>query len=740
MLTFEAAMLWCALQATLVAGLGSVATWLLIRRAPGSAAIAATGATLTVLGMTLLVPVPLPAMSLGGHEDSESLVRSPEASGGESEKQDLEKAIPGIDLAAVLETVRRTVGGGAVQPEVARAKEVGWASVLLAIGAVVGVTRLGASWRYVARLRESAITISDPRLATLFATLARQLGVRRAVEVAETPLLASPAIVGWRRPLVLLPAGWNAWSHEELQAAMAHELAHAARGDFGWRTLAGVVQAAHAINPLMHVLVRRLALAQELAADRLAATAMGGTGNYLRAMSALALRLDDDRRHGPDTLREWRLRAESLVLPNFSSFLMRRIAMLRSTDGSMAGAERRAIGLVAATLIAVVGVGTVVVRGGAEPAGPIRDESGSAVELFSRSPLEASAAFQGKQGLCVVRFHDLAQLPAFAPVIQLGNSLINEQWQAAFGSQGAPTLRLEAVQRAVGTIKSTWSSTVDADGEKHESHTVECEGFVIQFVDDVEWRPWINKYVPGAEEVHVDGFEYVKLPKLPGSSDVQGFVASRDAKTLVFSSNLEQLRKLAAGAGDDGNSRSTPLASVDGGLIALAADAAGLGLDARLNDATFTTEDAAAIAAVRTIALDVRQIGIGFDLDESSNESEMRFRLGCSDQASAERIRAALVTLRPHFEPHLKAAATNSTLITTSDDGNGAGMVRTAGGDDTDQQCAAWYLALMESAEVRLEPRVDGMVDVWIDCRAPFPRTILTAYQRAEDADSIPVK
>jgi hypothetical protein len=229
MATYEAAVLWCALQTTLVAGLGAMAARLLMRRAPGSAAIAATGASLTVLGMTLLMPVPFPALWLRERDNAESMTRSPAHSGEEVEGQEENRSVAGVDLAAIIEVVRRTAGGGGVHPEAAHAREISWVSVAVGIGAVVGVMRLGASWHYVARLWASARPILEPRLATQFATLAKQLGVSRVVNVAETPLLTSPAIVGWQRPLVLLPSGWHAWSDDELRAALAHELAHAAR-------------------------------------------------------------------------------------------------------------------------------------------------------------------------------------------------------------------------------------------------------------------------------------------------------------------------------------------------------------------------------------------------------------------------------------------------------------------------------------------------------------------------------
>ena len=149
------------------------------------------------------------------------------------------------------------------------------------------------------------------------------LGLRRPVALCESAELASPAVAGWRRPVVLLPATHRGWSDHHLRAALAHELAHAARGDFAWRLAASAAQALHFWHPLVHWLTQRLVLAQELAADELAAAAVGSRGRYLRSLSELAIRQDDQER----------LRAAPIMLPAFSSNLMRRIAMLRSKEG-----------------------------------------------------------------------------------------------------------------------------------------------------------------------------------------------------------------------------------------------------------------------------------------------------------------------------------------------------------------------------------------------------------------------
>ena len=89
----------------------------------------------------------------------------------------------------------------------------------------------------------------------------------RTSRSAQSFELESPATLGWRHPLLLLPFDWRDWSRSELRAVLAHELAHVVRGDFLTGLIAQVSVAIHFYHPLAHWLARRMRLEQELAAD-----------------------------------------------------------------------------------------------------------------------------------------------------------------------------------------------------------------------------------------------------------------------------------------------------------------------------------------------------------------------------------------------------------------------------------------------------------------------------------------
>jgi beta-lactamase regulating signal transducer with metallopeptidase domain len=177
-----------------------------------------------------------------------------------------------------------------------------WGSVLvllfIGLAAVLGC-RLALGLWAVHTCRRRCWPLADPDLGDLVDELRQALGVRRPVAVAELAGLSTPATVGWRRPLLLLPEQWRGWTADELRSVLAHELAHIRRRDYAGWLLARLAATLHGYHPLVLWLTRRLRDQHELAADALAAPLAGGPTAYARALCRLALHRDDRSIPGP---------------------------------------------------------------------------------------------------------------------------------------------------------------------------------------------------------------------------------------------------------------------------------------------------------------------------------------------------------------------------------------------------------------------------------------------------------
>lgn len=345
---FGVALLWCVAQVTLV-GLLAAGLYLVVRRIWAAAAVPVVLAGLAaVVVLSLLASSPWPRWvvrsvkpvktSAGVETAAENTAVNPatvESPGAwaKAERwpnaQDTQDALPSQPSREDTQPAAGRAFWQALLDELSRpepaARSVQWqwpatAGVFLLVAMVCGLIRLILGVAAVCRERLRSSPVDDPRLRELVDVLCAELGCRRTVEVRQCGDLATPATIGWRRPVLLVPADWTSWTDDECRAVLAHELAHV-RGHDCWTLLLGQLGVAlHFYHPLVHWLAGRLRLEQELAADAAAASVSGGQRAYLMTIARLALRQQDRR-------LPWPART---FLPTRTTFL-RRIAMLRDS-------------------------------------------------------------------------------------------------------------------------------------------------------------------------------------------------------------------------------------------------------------------------------------------------------------------------------------------------------------------------------------------------------------------------
>ena len=147
-----------------------------------------------------------------------------------------------------------------------------------------------SSWLAMRHILRRSIPVEDDDLLRLVAEQSKAFRLKRLPVVRESNLIPIGATVGWRKVTVLVHTDWREWSHDEKRAVVAHELAHAARQDFAWVMLSCWTRIVLFFHPMVHALIHRLRLEQELAADQLAAGKLGNAKAYGRALASLALR------------------------------------------------------------------------------------------------------------------------------------------------------------------------------------------------------------------------------------------------------------------------------------------------------------------------------------------------------------------------------------------------------------------------------------------------------------------
>src|SRR5512145_3031185 len=102
-----------------------------------------------------------------------------------------------------------------------------WAVLVWAVGVAVMTGRLLIEWRNVRLLTRLDVSPLTPLWQSRVQHLITSLGVRTAVRALQSARVHVPMVVGWLRPVILVPvsamSGLTTW---QLELIVMHELAH----------------------------------------------------------------------------------------------------------------------------------------------------------------------------------------------------------------------------------------------------------------------------------------------------------------------------------------------------------------------------------------------------------------------------------------------------------------------------------------------------------------------------------
>ncbi|WP_157605139.1 M56 family metallopeptidase [Schlesneria paludicola] len=161
--------------------------------------------------------------------------------------------------------------------------------VAWAVGVCTFSLRLILGWRAVVFIRRNGLSSTGTRLQSACQALAATLAVRQTVQVCESVFIQVPVVVGWLRPMILLPVRlMTKLSDEEIHAILGHELAHIRRHDYFVNIAQIVVENLLFYHPAVWWLSRRIRQEREYCCDDLAAAACGGKIVIARALATLA--------------------------------------------------------------------------------------------------------------------------------------------------------------------------------------------------------------------------------------------------------------------------------------------------------------------------------------------------------------------------------------------------------------------------------------------------------------------
>ncbi len=128
--------------------------------------------------------------------------------------------------------------------------------------------RTHSSFERLRRLRADASPLEDPGLSAEVERVARRMGLRRVPRLFACPQPLSLYVAGRIRPMLFLsPDLQTDLSPQEIEAALAHELAHIRRRDLWMSLIPGLADALFFFFPLARLALREWHTAVEAACD-----------------------------------------------------------------------------------------------------------------------------------------------------------------------------------------------------------------------------------------------------------------------------------------------------------------------------------------------------------------------------------------------------------------------------------------------------------------------------------------
>src|SRR5580704_12185202 len=135
--------------------------------------------------------------------------------------------------------------------------------------------------------RKQSGTVSD-RLLTICLALQHRLSLKRVIRYCECQWLQAPAVIGWFRPIVLLPVtALTGLSEDQLQSVIAHELAHIQRFDAFVNAFQIAVETLLFYHPAVWWLNKRIRVEREHCCDDTAVSLCGNPVEYARALTLM---------------------------------------------------------------------------------------------------------------------------------------------------------------------------------------------------------------------------------------------------------------------------------------------------------------------------------------------------------------------------------------------------------------------------------------------------------------------
>ena len=156
------------------------------------------------------------------------------------------------------------------------------------LGILVCAIRPLFGWLIVVRLRRAGTTAVPENIQTLFENTLQRMHVKPIVSVWQSSLIQIPVVVGYFKPVILLPVSvMTELPVKQIEAILAHELAHVKRFDYVVNILQTVVETVFFYHPAVWWLSRQIRIEREHCCDDDVVRILDNRRDYGQALLAM---------------------------------------------------------------------------------------------------------------------------------------------------------------------------------------------------------------------------------------------------------------------------------------------------------------------------------------------------------------------------------------------------------------------------------------------------------------------
>jgi len=158
------------------------------------------------------------------------------------------------------------------------------------IGIVFLIVRFAGGLLYTWKLKRFNVTTLPDEWIEIIQKLTFKLNINRKIKAFFSPLAQGPMTLGILKPILLFPvSAFTGLSAKEIEAIIAHELAHVLRNDYLFNIIQSMVEIIFFYHPAVWIISSKIRKERENSCDNIAVQAIGDKVVFVKALASVQI-------------------------------------------------------------------------------------------------------------------------------------------------------------------------------------------------------------------------------------------------------------------------------------------------------------------------------------------------------------------------------------------------------------------------------------------------------------------